>query len=329
VAYGLGAVKGTGEAAITNIVKARESGPFRDLFDFCKRVDKRVVNRRAIEALIRGGAFDTLSTHRHQLLASLDAALGSAEQQARAANQNSLFGDDESVAMPVRMADVQPWSLREKLQNEKLALGFYLSGHPYQEYAGELANFVKMRLADLSPNLLPQQNGSGRRAGVSLVLAGMVSGVRIQQTRRGRMGVVTLDDGSAQVEMTVFNEVFEASRPWIREDELLVVRGKASLDEYSGNMRISGEELFDFASARSHFAQQLALRCNGNSSVEQLKKLFAPYCDGKCPVQIHYRNDNASCQLRLGEDWQVTLHDDLLRDLRDLLKAENVNVVYG
>ena len=108
-----------------------------------------------------------------------------------------------------------------------------------------------------------------------------------------------------------------------------MVRGKASMDEYSGNVRVSGEELFDFASARSSFAQQLALRCNGNANIAQLKKLFVPYRDGKCPVQIHYRNDAASCQLRLGEDWQVTLHDDLLRDLRELLHEDNVKVVYG
>jgi DNA polymerase-3 subunit alpha len=115
-----------------------------------------------------------------------------------------------------------------------------------------------------------------------VVLAGIVAGLRIQQTRRGRMAIVTLDDGGAQVELTVFNEIYEASRPWIREDELLVVRGTAKLDEYSGNVRVGGEELFDFASARSHFAQQLALRCNGNASVAQLKKLFTPYRDGKC-----------------------------------------------
>ena len=107
-----------------------------------------------------------------------------------------------------------------------------------------------------------------------------------------------------------------------------MVRGKASLDEYSGNVRVSGEELFDFASARSNFAQQLALRCNGNASVAQLKKLFIPYRDGKCPVQIHYHNDNASCQLRLGVAWQVTLHDDLLHDLRALLQPKNVKVGY-
>ena len=332
IAYGLGAVKGTGEAAIGNIVAAREGGAFKDLFDFCRRVDKRVVNRRTVEALIRAGAFDAISDHRACLMATLDAALASADQQARAANQNSLFGDEEAdVALTVKYADVPRWRLREQLAHEKTSLGFYLGGHPYQEYEAELAKFIKVRLGDLTPQFVGAANGSthNTRRGVPVVLAGIVAGLRIQQTRRGRMAVVTLDDGSAQIEMTVFNEEYERSKPWIREDELLVVRGKASLDEYSGNVRASGEELFDFASARSHFAQQLELRCNGEASVAQLKKLFAPYRDGKCPVLIHYHNDEASCQLRLGEAWQVTLHDDLLRELRKLLQAENVEVVYA
>ncbi|MGB8078549.1 MAG: DNA polymerase III subunit alpha [Gallionella sp.] len=336
IAYGLGAIKGTGEAAIGNIVKAREKGPFKDLFDFCRRVDKRIVNRRTVEALIRAGAFDSINDHRAALMASVDAALSSADQQARAANQNSLFGNEESDAvLIVQTADVPRWRLREQLAHEKASLGIYLGGHPYQEYAAELANFIKLKLADLTPQFVGRTEDRGQRTddrsrrGVPVVLAGIVAGLRIQQTRRGRMAVVTLDDGSAQVELTVFNEIYEASRPWIREDELLVVRGKAGLDEYSGNVRVTGDELYDFASARSHFAQQLALRCNGNASIAQLKKLFTPYRDGKCPVQIVYRNDEASCQLRLGEDWQVTLHDDLLRDLRALLRAENVKVVYN
>ncbi len=338
IAYGLGAIKGTGEAAIASIVKARESGPFKDLFDFCRRVDKRIVNRRTVETLIRAGAFDSINDHRAALMASVDAALASADQQARAANQNSLFGHDEADAvLIVQTADVPRWRLREQLAHEKTSLGIYLGGHPYQEFAEELANFIKVKLADLTPQFVGKSNGGGggfgggqgRPRGVPVVLAGIVSGLRIQQTRRGRMAVITLDDGGGQVELTVFNETYEASRPWIKEDELLVVRGKASLDEYSGNVRVSGEELFDFASARSNFAQQLALRCNGDIGVAQLKPLFTPYRDGKCPVLIHYQNGSASCQLRLGESWQVTLHDDLLGELRALLQSENVKVVYG
>jgi len=330
VAYGLGAIKGTGEAAIVNIVAARNSGgPFRDLFDFCRRVDKRVVNRRAIEALIRGGAFDSISDHRHQMFASLNAALGSAEQQARSANQNSLFGDDESVSMPVLLADVPRWTLREQLQQERTSLGFYLSGHPYQEFAAELAPFIKQRLAEITPQALPQ-NGPNRRSGLAVLLAGIVSDVRIQQTRRGRMAIVRIEDGSAQLEVTLFNELFEASRPWIREDELLVVRGKATLDEYSGNMRVSGEEVLDLASARATFAKRLDISCTAQEpvSVTKLAELFKPYCGGKCAVVIHYRNEIASAQLRLGEAWSVSLPDGLLGDLRSLLGERNVRVAY-
>jgi len=331
IAYGLGAVKGTGEAAVENIVQAREAGPFRDLFDFCRRVDKRIVNRRTIEALIRAGAFDGINDHRACLMKTLDAALASADQQARAAQQDSLFGnDDADDVLTAQYADVPRWRLREQLMHEKASLGFYLGGHPYQEYAAELAQFIRMKLADLTSQSAGKSNGSqGGRRGVAVVLAGIVAGVRIQQTRRGRMAVVTLDDGSAQVELMVFNEEYERSRPWIREDELLVVQGRASLDEYSGGMRVSGDELFDFASARSHFARHLALHCDSRISVAQLKKLFTPYRDGKCPVHIHYRNETANCELRLGEAWQVTLHDGLLDDLRELLQPENVQIVYG
>ncbi len=338
IAYGLGAVKGAGEAAVENIVLARQAGPFKDLFDFCHRVDKRIVNRRAIEALIRAGAFDSINDHRYQLIATLDAALGSADQKARAANQNSLFGDDESQDMPLHMAEVPRWKMREQLAQEKTALGFYLSGHPYQEFETELSNFVKTRLADITPNMVQPQNGgnghngqSRRNNAMQLVLAGMVSGVRIVQTRRGRMAVVTLDDGSAQLEVTVFNDIYETNRPWIRDDELLVVRGKANLDEYSGNMRVTADELFDFASARASFAKRLDLVCSIDSKlrVAQLVEVLKPYCGGKCPVQINYRNLIGQAPLRLGEAWQVTLPDQLLDALRDLCGKENVQVVYG
>jgi DNA polymerase-3 subunit alpha len=331
VAYGLGALKGTGEAAIINIVEARKTGgAFKNLFDFCKRVDKRMVNRRSIEALIRGGAFDSISDHRHQLLATLDDALASAEQQARAANQNSLFGDDDSAAMPVQMKEVPYWSLREKLQQEKTSLGFYLSGHPYQEFAEELAPFIKQRLADITPQALPQNNGN-RRAGMAVLLAGMVADVRIQQTRRGRMAIVKIEDGTAQLEVTLFNELYEVSRPWIKDGELLVVQGKATMDDYSGNMRVTAEEVMDIASARGAFARRLDLGCAEQeaSIVARLKELFTPYRGGKCPVVIHYRNQTGSAQLRLGEAWNVTLPDGLLSELRSLLGERNVRVVYG
>jgi DNA polymerase-3 subunit alpha len=330
IAYGLGAIKGTGEAAILNIIKAREEKPFRDLFDFCRRVDKRVVNRRAIEALIKGGAFDSISDHRHQLLSTLDAALGSAEQQARAANQNSLFGDEDSAPLPAMLADVERWTQRLQLQNEKLALGFYLSGHPYQEYVVELAQFIKLRLADVTRQQGAQPTGGRRNGGAQVVLAGIVASQRIQQTRRGRMCIVTLSDGDAQLEVSIFNEEYERSRPWIREDELLIVKGRASFDEYSDSMRVTAEELFDLASARAAHAKrlELALTSGRRISVARIKEQLAPYRGGKCPVVIRYSNPTACAQLQLGEEWGVTLPDDLVDGLKKLLGTKNVLINY-
>jgi DNA polymerase-3 subunit alpha len=332
MAYGLGAVKGTGEAAVENIVAARrEGGPFTDLFDFCRRVDKRVVNRRAIEALIRAGAFDSINEHRHQMLASLDAALGSAEQHARAANQVSLFGDDPAEDMNLPLADVERWKLREQLQQEKTALGFYLSGHPYQEYEQELSNFVSMRLHKVTPEILPAANGRSRRQEKELVLAGIISGIRILQTRRGRMAVLTLDDGSAQIEMTVFNDLFEPNRNWLRDDQLVVARGRASMDEYSGGMRISADALHDFASARAVFAKRLDIDCSMDDKVctRRLAEMLKPYCGGDCAVQINYRNLIGAAPLRLGDEWKVTLPEELMTTLSEEIGHDKVRIVYS
>jgi DNA polymerase-3 subunit alpha len=315
VRYGLGAVKGTGEAAIGAILRAREAGgPFRSLFDFCRRVDPRIVNRRVAESLIKAGAFDAVEPARARLLASVGIAMEAAEQGLRAASQNSLFG--EEAAPPPSLLDVPDWDLRERLAHEKAALGYYLSGHPFEAYAPEVSDFVRTRLARLSAQNQP------------VLLAGIVHSARVAQTRRGRMASVVLDDGTAQVEVAVFSEVFEANRAWLKEDQLLVVEGKVAHDDFSGGLRATADRLYDLAAARTRFARAVRLTCNGGASAALLKGLLAPYRNGSCPVVICYRNGEACCELELGEDWRVSLQDGLLRDLAASLKAENVRVVY-
>jgi len=317
IRYGLGAIKGTGEAAIRNIMAARESGgPFRDLFDFCHRLDKRIVNRRVVESLIRAGAFDAINDHRASLLASVGLALESAEQASRAAHQVSLFGDLADTASAIALADVPRWADRERLQNEKLALGFYFSGHPFRSYAHELRGFITTRLDQLSPKPHP------------VMLAGIIHSQRIQMTRRGRMAVILLDDGNARVELTVFNELFEQHRHWLKEDQLLIVEGKVTHDEFSGSLRISADKLFDLQAARNRYARGIRLTCNGASSGDRLRELLTPYRSGNCPVSIVYSNRGATCEIDLGDAWRVSLHDDLIQSLADCLSADNVKIVY-
>ncbi|MGH8715337.1 MAG: DNA polymerase III subunit alpha [Burkholderiales bacterium] len=319
IRYGLGAVKGTGEAAITAIARARDAqGPFRDLFDFCQRIDKRVVNRRAIESLIRAGAFDLLNPRRASLLASVGIAMENAEQAQRSANQVSLFNELEEGTSPQHLVlvDVPDWPEPVRLQNEKTALGFYFSGHPFTAYQKSVQGFVKIRLSELTPQQQP------------VLLAGIIYSVRIQQTRRGRMAIVVLDDGSSQVETVVFSELFEANRELLKEDQLLIVEGKVGHDEYSGGLRITADRLYDLTAARNHFARVMRINLNGEASAVRLRTLLGPYRKGLCPVTIRYYNAQAVCEVQLGEEWRVNLDDNLLRDLCDWLEPENVEVVY-
>jgi len=322
IRYGLGAIKGTGESALSAILKARaEGGPFADLFDFCRRVDKRVVNRRVIEALIRAGAFDTLDDHRNQLLCSVGVALEAAEQAERNAHQGGLFDLAEADAGPaVNYVQAPRWNERERLLNEKQALGFFLSGHPYNDYAKELKSFVRRRLADLQPQRDP------------VLLAGVVISTRTQMTRRGKMCIVLLDDASKQLEVTVFNELWEAERNKIREDDLLLIEGKVQNDEYSGGLRISADKLLTLGEARARFARVLKLSLNGNidkGDARKLHSVLAPYRSGGCPVRLAYRNGEAEAEIPLPEGWRVRLDDALLSALGEWLKPENVKVVYS
>ena len=320
IRYGLGAIKGTGEAAITNIVEARaKEGPFTDLFDLCRRVDKRIVNRRTIESLIRAGAFDTLNSHRASLLATVSVAMEAAEQASRNSSQVSLFGaTEETAAAAVALVETRPWNKREVLQNEKLALGFYLSGHPFESYAGEVTSFVRTALKDLQPQREP------------VLMAGIVHAIRSQQTRRGRMAFVTLDDGSAQVEIAVFNELFVEHRALIKEDELLIIEGKVVKDEFRGenSVRVSAERIYDLALARTKYAKQLRLSLNGQASSGKLMELIKPYVGGQCPVRICYHNGVAACELDLPENLRVRPSETLMESMRDWLSADNVKLVY-
>ena len=181
IRYGLGAIKGTGRGAIEAIIAAVGGGSFADLFDLTARVDKQFVSRRVIEALVRAGAFDCLNPDRAVLLASVGRAIDAADSAAAAAGQASLFGTFESSARHVEYVPAARWSEREKLSNEKLALGYYFSGHLFTEFAAEARRLAPTPLAAV------HQAPIGRSEQVKL--AGVIVSARSQNTRRGRMGL--------------------------------------------------------------------------------------------------------------------------------------------
>jgi DNA polymerase III subunit alpha len=320
IRYGLGGIKGTGQSAIEAVVAARAAdGPFRDLFDFCRRVDKRAVNRRAVEALVRAGAFDAIEPRRAALLASVGMALEAAERAEANAAQVSLFGE-ESAERSMGLVAAREWSDAERLQNEKSAVGFYLSGHPFHGFAAELAPVVRTALSDLAP-----RNGS-------VLVAGIVTQMRVQNGRRGRMAFVTLDDGRGSTEIMVYNEVYDSVRSLLRDDQLVIAEVKVTQrmtddGEYAG-LRIIAENIYDLATVRRKFAKGLKLACNGNASAARLAEILQPFRPGDKPVTVSYRNERVGGDVALPEAWRVNLDDALLARLREWLQPENVQVIY-
>ncbi len=321
IRYGLGAVRGTGESAISAVTEARREAPFASLADFCRRVDKRVVNRRAVEALIRAGAFDALDANRARLLASVGRALEAAEQAARDASQSSLFGEAEAPRGGEQMlVEAPPWDLKRQLTEEKAALGFYLSGHLFSVYERALQGFPRTQLARLAP------------AEHRVWMAGVVASARTQMTRRGRMMVVMLDDGTAQLELSVFSELLEKHRDKLKEDALLVVQGRAQRDEFSGGLRVTAEELLDLDALRGRYAAGLRIAVNGQADAKRLREVLMPYRttgDAGCQVLVRYENGAATCEVALGDAWRVRPDGRLIDELSAWLAPDRVQVIYA
>ena len=336
IRYGLGAIKGVGEGAIEALVQERrQNGPYLDLFDLCQRVDLRKLNRRVLEALIRCGALDELGANRATLTAQLPDALQLAEQHSRndAAGQNDMFGlaaSERTPARPLHLAKKPEWSQEERLRGEKETLGIYLSGHPIERIAEELTALGVARLSSLTGN-----NGSLRRGNDrSLLMAGLVVSIRTRNANRGgRMAFVTLDDGSGQMEIRIFPEVYERHRSLIVEDAILLAQGALSWDEFNQATRLNVERVLDWDGARAEYVRRLLLRLDAAQctagALRQLASILAEHrTDGRCAVWIEYTSPQARVELVLGQNWRVKPGEALLKRLRELAGADRVQLRY-
>jgi len=324
ILYGLGAIKGLGQGVIDAVVEARDAeGPFRDLFDFCERVDPRRLNKRALESLICAGAADALGPHRAATLATMPTALELANQRTRAEGQSDLFGEASGSDQVRRFSDTPEWSKERRLAAERDTLGLYFSGHPIDEYRSSLDSIVDARLGDLKPT-----------RDRNVTVAGLISAVRTMNTRRGdRMAFVTLDDETARVELAVFSDLFAEKREAIRKDNLVVVYGQVTVDEYTGGFKMAAEKLYDWEEARTVFTERIVLNLQ-NSEIhngrcaDSLRGLVTSHGGGGCPIWIHYANHEAEGMLKLGEAWQVRPSTELVNALSETFGRDRVEVVF-
>jgi DNA polymerase-3 subunit alpha len=343
VIYGLGAIKGVGGAALDGIIEERSaSGPFVDLYDFCRRNDTRKVNRRVMEALIKAGAMDALGSNRATLMASLNNAMQLAEQNQAAAlaGQNDLFGSDDvpEQRSNVHIVEVDDWEDEQRLFNEKETLGLYLTGHPIDKYEAELRQFTDCSLADVA-GIAPADSGNGyRQRGKQCRLAGLMVSLRVRKTARGgKMVTAVLDDRTARIEMTIFDDVNEQYGHLLQKDKLLIVEGAVSWDDFNGSYNIRAQKVYDITQAREHFSRCLEInvdksRINGSWSgpgmVQELTGVLQIYREGGCPVCVSYNSGSESSRMMLGDEWRVQPTDELLHRLEGLLSDGMVRMVY-
>ncbi|UZG45561.1 DNA polymerase III subunit alpha [Caldimonas thermodepolymerans] len=329
VRYGLGAIKGTGQSAIEAIVQAREQGgPFRSLFDFCCRVDRSRINKRTVEALIKAGAFDAIEPNRAALLDSISLAFEYADTQAANADQGGLFdfGDEHgSSTREPDLAATPEWSIKERLGHEKTAIGFYLSGHLFDEYQDEVRQFAKRKIVDLIDSREPQ------------LLAGIVSDLRIVNGQRGRVAIFKLDDKSDVIEAVASEDLLDAHRELFKDDELLIVQGKAQPDRFSGGLRLNVVQVWDLASARCRFGKYLRVAANGSAPpIGELLRQFPPrrvdtehgdLLQG-LTVRLELHRESAYGELDLGDAARFYPSDEALRQWKREAHGGRAQVVY-
>ncbi|MCF7504375.1 MULTISPECIES: DNA polymerase III subunit alpha [Vibrio] len=329
IVYGIGAIKGVGEGPIEAIIEARnKGGHFKDLFDFCARLDLKKVNKRVIEKLILSGALDRLGPHRAAMMASLKDAVKAASQHhhAESFGQSDMFGvlTDAPEEVEHKYTQVPKWPEKVWLEGERETLGLYLTGHPVNAYIKELAKYTSCRLKDATPTRRDQ----------SLTIAGLVIAARVMTTKRGtRIGLMTLDDRSGRMEVMLFSDALDRYAELLEKDKIVVVSGQVSFDDFNGGLKMSAREVMDLGSAREKYARGVSIsieqsQINGQF-FERFSQILEPYRAGTVPVNVYYQRADARARLTLGTEWRVTPSDTLLDELKQLLGNSQVELEFN
>jgi DNA polymerase-3 subunit alpha len=328
IVYGIGAIKGVGEGPVEAILEAREKGgKFKDLFDFCARVDVKRINKRVMEKLVLAGALDQLGPEPHSqpnraiIMATLEDAMKAATQQAKNADvgQSDLFGllDTEHEEVQQQFKQVQTWSDKVWLEGEKETLGLFLTGHPINAYRKELKHYTKTKLAEVSPT----------RRDESLTVCGLIIDIRVLINKKGRKwALVTLDDKSGRLDVRFFPEQYDMYQELLQKDKIIAVSGQVSFDSFSDGNTMTGRDVLSLVQAREKFAKCINLVVNdtekGNKLRKMLKNVLLPYKDGMTPIRVLYSNDVATAEIELGTSWRVSPDEQLFIDLQEQVGIE-------
>jgi DNA polymerase-3 subunit alpha len=322
IRFGLCAIKNVGESAIETVIRSRtEKGNFENLFDFCRRVDLRLVNKKCLESLVQAGAFDSMSTNRSQFMENLEraASFGQASQATHMEGQSSLFdggpsSPDARVHFPA-MTVAAPWTEPEKLAREKSVLGFFVSGHPLLKYEEEIKDFSTVRFGDLS----------GFRNNSTVRACGIVTAVKKKIDKRGNtMAFVSLEDFTGKGECIVFSDPFAKYQALLQPDAMVMVTGKG---EANGDMlKILVNEAMPMEKVREKFTKSVILSIDVDhvreETILRLRKIIEEH-KGSCPCYFNVRSDRSTSMYGTRQ-FSVEPSGNFLQEVRDALGPQNV-----
>jgi len=328
IRFGLGAVRGVGSGAVKSILEARtEKGPFTSLFDFLERIDLRLLNKRAAEALIAAGALDAFG-HRAQLLAGLDVAYAEvqARQAEKAAGQASLFGgQDSSLRRPdPALPDVPAWTESDRLTREKESLGFYISGHPLDRYRPVVEAFAPVTTANLKGFL-----------GQAVELPCVVTQVARQISRRdsSEWGRILVEDFNGTATILAFKEAWQENKDRLVQDAAILVRGKVSArerDEEDPPIFLDGVEPLDDLPASGKLAIQIEMEFGAppeQGAFQKAKEVLSTH-PGLAPVELVVQTGNGlGCQRLRSRTLRADPGPDTLRALKKIFGPSHVRLV--
>jgi DNA polymerase-3 subunit alpha len=316
IRFGLSAIKGIGEAAIQSVQDARGETPFSSAEDFLSRVDLRKVNKRALESLIKAGAFDSLDPDRGRLIERLSSLMETAqgEVRRRESGQFALFGGKPGAKAPAKGKKAaeglaHAWSRSERLTAEKEALGFYITGHPLDAYAAEIGLFA---------NVTSSRVGSVK-SGSEIKLGGIISAIREKTTRRGeKMAVLSVEDLEGIVEVLVFPETYRAIRDSLDTQAPVLLIGRVDSDETS--TRVIAEEICRMEHVRERLAKtvhlQLRMERMSAADIAELRRTLQRHPGGKKGFLHLVREGEYEAVVALPEGFGIAPSLDLARELK-------------
>ena len=329
IRYGMGAIKGVGASAVEAIIQERTAnGPYQSLPDLCRRIDLQKVNRRVFDALIRSGSLDRIGPNRATLTAELDSAMMLGEQNSRAMSVGQVDFFGLSAAADSVLAD---WSEAQRLAGERETLGLFLTGHPITPYEPDLKFLVSARLSEVGgPKPAAPVDGERRwSAGKATTVAGLVLEIR----RRPNRVTLILDDRSARLEVSLYEEIFQQHRDIIVKDAILIIDGTLRFDDFIEAWRLQAKSLMDIDRARERFARRLWLKWpaefDGPQGMNRFEQTLKPYLRGPCGVSVAISRPDYTGRLNLADTWSVRPTRELLDKLSSLVGRDGWYLVYG